>query len=93
MHWLHSDLDTLERIEILRELRSGAVDCLVGVNLLREGLDLPEVSLVAVFDAEKEGFLRSTTSLIQIFGRAARHIHGQVIRCRQGRPSDAGGPR
>jgi len=77
--YLHSDIDTLERIEILRDLRLGAFDVLVGVNLLREGLDLPEVSLVAIFDADKEGFLRSERSLIQTAGRAARNIHGEVI--------------
>nr|HPQ40666.1 excinuclease ABC subunit UvrB [bacterium] len=77
--YLHSDITTLERIKIIRELRNGAFDCLVGVNLLREGLDLPEVSLVAILDADQEGFLRSTTSLIQTIGRCARHINGQVI--------------
>ncbi len=77
--YLHSDIDTLERVEVLRSLRQGDFDCLVGVNLLREGLDLPEVSLVAVLDADKEGFLRSETSLIQISGRAARHMGGAVI--------------
>ncbi|MBI4699019.1 MAG: excinuclease ABC subunit UvrB [Nitrospirae bacterium] len=77
--YLHSDIDTLERIEILRDLRLGKFDVLIGVNLLREGLDLPEVSLVAVFDADKEGFLRSARSLIQTSGRAARNINGRVI--------------
>ncbi len=77
--YLHSDIDTLERIEILRDLRLGAFDVLIGVNLLREGLDLPEVSLVAIFDADKEGFLRSERSLIQTAGRAARNINGEVI--------------
>ena len=77
--YLHSDLDAIERVEILRDLRKGAFDCLVGVNLLREGLDLPEVSLVAVLDADKEGFLRSATSLIQVAGRAARNVNGAVI--------------
>ncbi|MFO0753735.1 MAG: helicase-related protein, partial [Thermodesulfovibrionales bacterium] len=77
--YLHSDIDTLERIEILRDLRLGKFDVLVGVNLLREGLDLPEVSLVAIFDADKEGFLRSERSLIQTAGRAARNVNGQVI--------------
>ncbi|MDF7808632.1 excinuclease ABC subunit UvrB [Pontiellaceae bacterium B12219] len=77
--YLHSDIDALERVEVLRELRSGKVDCLIGINLLREGLDLPEVSLVAILDADKEGFLRSETSLIQTAGRAARHIDGLVI--------------
>jgi excinuclease ABC subunit B len=77
--WLHSELDAIERIQILRELRQGAFDVLVGVNLLREGLDLPEVSLVAILDADKEGFLRSGTSLIQTIGRAARNVHAEVI--------------
>lgn len=77
--YLHADIDTVERAEILRDLRLGKFDVLVGINLLREGLDLPEVSLVAVFDADKEGFLRSEQSLIQTMGRAARHINGQVI--------------
>ncbi|HOX09646.1 MAG TPA: excinuclease ABC subunit UvrB [Candidatus Omnitrophota bacterium] len=77
--YIHSDIDAIERVKILKELRLGEFDCLVGVNLLREGLDLPEVSLVAVLDADKEGFLRSETSLIQLAGRAARHINGQVI--------------
>ena len=79
VRYLHSEIDALERVEILRSLRKGDFDVLVGINLLREGLDLPEVSLVAVLDADKEGFLRSTTSLIQIAGRAARHIRGEVI--------------
>ncbi|MEX2622684.1 MAG: excinuclease ABC subunit UvrB [Acidimicrobiia bacterium] len=77
--YLHSEIDTLERVAILRELRLGEFDVLVGINLLREGLDLPEVSLVAILDADKEGFLRSETSLIQIIGRAARNVEGQVI--------------
>ncbi len=77
--YLHSDLDAIERVEILRDLRLGEFDCLIGINLLREGLDLPEVSLVAVLDADKEGFLRSATSLIQVAGRAARHVNGEVI--------------
>jgi len=77
--YLHSDIDTLDRVEIIRELRLGEFDVLVGINLLREGLDLPEVSLVAILDADKEGFLRSGKSLIQTFGRAARNINGQVI--------------
>jgi excinuclease ABC subunit B len=77
--WLHSELDAIERIQILRELRQGAFDVLVGVNLLREGLDLPEVSLVAILDADKEGFLRSGTSLIQTIGRAARNVNSEVI--------------
>jgi len=78
-HHLHSEIDTLERVEILRDLRLGVYDVVVGINLLREGLDLPEVSLVAIFDADKEGFLRSRDSLIQTMGRAARHIEGHVI--------------
>jgi excinuclease ABC subunit B len=77
--WLHSELDAIERVQVLRELREGAFDVLVGVNLLREGLDLPEVSLVAVLDADKEGFLRSGTSLIQTIGRAARNVNAEVI--------------
>jgi len=77
--WLHSELDAIERVQVLRELRQGAFDVLVGVNLLREGLDLPEVSLVAVLDADKEGFLRSNTSLIQTIGRAARNVNAEVI--------------
>ena len=77
--YLHSDIDTLERIEILRDLRKGEFDVLVGINLLREGLDLPEVQLVAIMDADKEGFLRSETSLIQTIGRAARNKEGYVI--------------
>ncbi|NLM24539.1 MAG: excinuclease ABC subunit UvrB [Firmicutes bacterium] len=79
VRYLHSDIDTLERIEILRDLRLGVFDVLVGINLLREGLDLPEVSLVAILDADKEGFLRSETSLIQTIGRAARNVSGKVI--------------
>ena len=79
VRYLHSDVKTLERMDILRELREGVFDVLVGINLLREGLDLPEVSLVAVFDADKEGFLRSTRSLIQTIGRAARNVNGAVI--------------
>jgi excinuclease ABC subunit B len=79
VRYLHSDIDTLERVEILRDLRRGAFDVLVGINLLREGLDLPEVSLVAILDADKEGFLRSSGSLIQTSGRAARNVNGQVI--------------
>ncbi len=79
VRYLHSNVDTIQRIEILRDLRLGEYDVLVGINLLREGLDLPEVSLVAILDADKEGFLRSETSLIQTIGRAARHIEGQVI--------------
>ncbi|HOU00731.1 MAG TPA: excinuclease ABC subunit UvrB [Anaerolineaceae bacterium] len=79
VHYLHSEVETFERVGILRDLRLGVFDVVVGINLLREGLDLPEVSLVAILDADKEGFLRSTTALIQTFGRAARHINGQVI--------------
>src|SRR3989337_1268557 len=79
VRYLHSEIDAIERVEILRALRKGEYDVLVGINLLREGLDLPEVSLVAVLDADKEGFLRSTTSLIQTSGRAARNISGRVI--------------
>jgi len=79
VRYLHSDIDTLDRVKILKDLRKGVFDVLVGINLLREGLDLPEVSLVAILDADKEGFLRSTTSLIQTFGRAARNINGRVI--------------
>lgn len=77
--YLHSDVDTVERVELLRDLRSGKIDVLVGINLLREGLDLPEVSLVAILDADKQGFLRSQASLIQTIGRAARHIEGQAL--------------
>src|SRR5699024_7333116 len=78
VRYLHSEVDTLRRVELLRELRSGEFDVLVGINLLREGLDLPEVSLVAILDADKEGFLRDGTSLIQTIGRAARNVSGQV---------------
>jgi excinuclease ABC subunit B len=78
-HYLHSEIDTLERVEILRDLRRGQFDVLVGINLLREGLDLPEVSLVAILDADKEGFLRSGGALIQTSGRAARNVNGRVI--------------
>ena len=77
--YLHSDVDTLERVDIIRDLRMGKYDVLIGINLLREGLDIPEVSLVAILDADKEGFLRSTRSLIQTMGRAARHVNGEVI--------------
>ncbi|CAG0978521.1 partial UvrABC system protein B, partial [Anaerolineae bacterium] len=79
VHYLHSEIETIQRVEILRDLRLGVYDVVVGINLLREGLDLPEVSLVAILDADKEGFLRSDTSLIQTIGRAARHVNGQVI--------------
>ena len=79
VRYMHSEVDTLERVEILRDLRLGKFDCLIGINLLREGLDLPEVSLVAILDADKEGFLRSERALIQTFGRAARNVNGRVI--------------
>jgi excinuclease ABC subunit B len=79
VEYLHSDIDALERVEILRNLRQGNFDVLIGINLLREGLDLPEVALVAILDADKEGFLRSATSLMQTAGRAARHEKGRVI--------------
>jgi excinuclease ABC subunit B len=79
VRYMHSDIDTIERIEIIRDLRLGAFDCLVGINLLREGLDIPECALVAILDADKEGFLRSETSLIQTIGRAARNVDGRVI--------------
>jgi len=79
VHYLHSEIDTLERITILRDLRAGVYDVVVGINLLREGLDLPEVSLVAILDADKEGFLRSSTALVQTIGRAARHVEGTVV--------------
>ena len=79
VRYLHSDIDTVERVEIIRDLRLGVFDVLVGINLLREGLDMPEVSLVAILDADKEGFLRSSRSLIQTIGRAARHLHGKAI--------------
>lgn len=79
VHYLHSEVETFDRVSILRDLRKGIFDVVVGINLLREGLDLPEVSLVAILDADKEGFLRSGTALIQTIGRAARHVHGQVI--------------
>ena len=79
VHYLHSEVQTIERVEILRDLRMGVYDVVVGINLLREGLDLPEVSLVAILDADKEGFLRSDTALIQTIGRAARHVHGTAV--------------
>jgi excinuclease ABC subunit B len=79
VRYLHSDVDTVERVEIIRDLRLGVFDVLVGINLLREGLDLPEVSLVAILDADKEGFLRSERSLIQTIGRAARNLNGRAI--------------
>ena len=86
VHYLHSEVQTIERVEILRDLRLGAYDVVVGINLLREGLDLPEVSLVAILDADKEGFLRSEQSLIQTMGRAARHVNGSRHHVR--RPGD-----
>src|SRR5687767_15433840 len=79
VRYLHSEIDAIERVEILRSLRKGEFDVLVGINLLREGLDLPEVSLVAILDADKDGYLRSAMSLIQTAGRAARHLNGEVI--------------
>ena len=79
VRYLHSDIDTVERVEIIRDLRAGHFDVLVGINLLREGLDIPEVSLVAILDADKEGFLRSERSLIQTIGRAARNLNGRAI--------------
>ena len=79
VRYLHSDIDTLERVDVIRDLRLGKFDALIGINLLREGLDLPEVSLVAILDADKEGYLRSATSLIQTSGRAARNVNGEVI--------------
>jgi excinuclease ABC subunit B len=79
VRYLHSDIDTVERVEIIRDLRAGQFDVLVGINLLREGLDMPEVSLVAILDADKEGYLRSDRSLIQTIGRAARNLHGKAI--------------
>jgi excinuclease ABC subunit B len=79
VRYLHSDVETVERVEIIRDLRLGEFDVLVGINLLREGLDIPEVSLVAILDADKEGFLRSERSLIQTMGRAARHINGTAV--------------
>jgi excinuclease ABC subunit B len=79
VRYLHSDIDTLDRVALIRDLRLGKFDCLIGINLLREGLDIPEVSLVAILDADKEGYLRSGTSLIQTAGRAARNVNGEVI--------------
>jgi excinuclease ABC subunit B len=79
VRYLHSDIDTVERVEIIRDLRLGVFDVLIGINLLREGIDIPEVSLVAILDADKEGFLRSERSLIQTIGRAARHLNGTAI--------------
>ncbi len=79
VRYIHSDVDTLERIEIIRDLRLGVFNALIGINLLREGLDIPECALVAILDADKEGYLRSKTSLIQTIGRAARHVEGKVV--------------
>src|SRR6202008_2964386 len=79
VRYIHSDVETLERIEIIRDLRLGAFDVLIGINLLREGLDIPEYALVAILDADKEGYLRSRTSLIQTIGRAARNVEGRAI--------------
>ena len=79
VRYLHSEIDTVERVEIIRDLRQGVFDVLVGINLLREGLDIPEVSLVAILDADKEGFLRSERSLVQTIGRAARNLEGKAI--------------
>ena len=79
VRYLHSDIDTVERVEIIRDLRAGVFDVLIGINLLREGLDIPEVALVAILDADKEGFLRSERSLIQTIGRAARNVEGKAI--------------
>ena len=79
VRYIHSDIETIERVDIIRDLRRGEFDVLVGINLLREGLDLPEVSLVAILDADKEGYLRSERSLIQTIGRAARNVHGTVL--------------
>ncbi len=93
VRYLHSEVDTLERIQIIRDLRLGEYDVLVGVNLLREGLDLPEVSLVAILDADKEGFLRGETSLIQTIGRAARNVDGTVIMYADKRDRGDGGAR
>ena len=89
VRYLHSDIDTIERVEILRALRAAEFDILVGINLLREGLDLPEVSLVCILDADKEGYLRSQTSLIQTAGRAARHVNGEVVSLRRHRDAAA----
>src|SRR6185295_19103443 len=79
VRYLHSDIDTLDRVALIRDLRLGKFDALIGINLLRERLDIPEVSLVAILDADKEGYLRSSTSLIQTAGRAARHVNGEVV--------------
>ena len=79
VRYLHSDIDTVERVEIIRDLRLGEFDVLVGINLLREGLDMPEVSLIAILDADREGFLRSESSLVQTIGRAARNVRGRAI--------------
>ena len=93
VRYLHSEIDTLERIQIVRDLRLGEYDVLVGVNLLREGLDLPEVSLVAILDADKEGFLRGETSLVQTIGRAARNVDGRVLMYADQRDRRRCGPR
>ena len=85
MKYLHSEIETIERLEILRDLRLGKIEVIVGVNLLREGLDLPEVSFIGILDAEKNGFLRSTSSLLQIIGRASRNVSGKVIMYSQGK--------
>ena len=79
VQYIHSDIDTVERVDILRDLRLGEYDVIVGINLLREGIDLPEVSLIIILDADKEGFLRSKTSLVQTIGKAARHVEGRVL--------------
>ena len=88
VRYMHSDIDTIERIEIIRDLRLGKFDCLIGINLLREGLDIPECAFVGILDADKEGFLRSETSLIQTIGRAARNSRGQAS-CSMPTPSPA----
>ena len=93
VRYLHSDINTLERMDIIRDLRMGDFDVLVGINLLREGLDIPEVSLVAILDADKEGFLRSARSLIQTCGRAARNVNGTVIMYADTSPLHAAGHR
>jgi excinuclease ABC subunit B len=92
VRYLHSDIDTLERVEVIRDLRLGKFDALVGINLLREGLDIPEVSLVAILDADKEGYLRSGTSLVQTAGRAARNVRGEVVITRTGSRGRCGRP-
>jgi excinuclease ABC subunit B len=92
VRYLHSDVETVERVEIIRDLRLGKFDVLVGINLLREGLDMPEVSLVAILDADKEGFLRSDNSLIQTMGRAARHVNGKAILYADASPAPCSAP-